>query len=147
MQKLGLDPLPSYTPSHEDPQTRIDLATHYPIQLLSPPDPAFLNSSFANLDWQKQDAGRPTLLISPKDAASRGITEEARVRIFNNRGNFSPMRKSPMRCFQVLRWRKGFGGIKMFLAKLMPMQLQVLPSRISGLVRLFRQPHRGRACF
>jgi anaerobic selenocysteine-containing dehydrogenase len=88
MQKLGLDPLPSYTPSHEDPQTRIDLATHYPIQLLSPPDPAFLNSSFANLDWQKQDAGRPTLLISPIDAASRGITEEARVRIFNNRGEF-----------------------------------------------------------
>ena len=88
MQKLGLDPLPSYTPSHEDPQTRIDLAAHYPIQLLSPPDPACLNSSFANLDWQKQDAGRPTLLISPIDAASRGITEEARVRIFNNRGEF-----------------------------------------------------------
>ena len=88
MQKLGLDPLPSYTPSHEDPQTRMDLAAHYPIQLLSPPDPAFLNSSFANLDWQKQDAGRPTLLISPIDAASRGITEEARVRIFNNRGEF-----------------------------------------------------------
>jgi len=88
MQKLGLDPLPSYTPSHEDPQTRIDLAAHYPIQLLSPPDPAFLNSSFANLAWQKQDAGRPTLLINPVDAASRGITEEARVRIFNNRGEF-----------------------------------------------------------
>ena len=116
MQKLGLDPLPSYTPSHEDPQTRIDLATHYPIQLLSPPDPAFLNSSFANLDWQKQDAGRPTLLISPKDAASRGITEEARVRIFNNRGEFLAHAKitdavlSGVAVAQGLWWNKDIPG-------------------------------------
>ncbi len=116
MQKLGLDPLPSYTPSHEDPQTRIDLATHYPIQLLSPPDPAFLNSSFANLDWQKQDAGRPTLLISPKDAASRGITEEARVRIFNNRGEFLAHAKitdavlSGVAVAQGLWWNKDVPG-------------------------------------
>ncbi len=116
MQKLGLDPLPSYTPSHEDPQTRIDLATHYPIQLLSPPDPAFLNSSFANLDWQKQDAGRPTLLISPIDAASRGITEEARVRIFNNRGEFLAHAKitdavlSGVAVAQGLWWNKDVPG-------------------------------------
>jgi anaerobic selenocysteine-containing dehydrogenase len=116
MQKLGLDPLPSYTPSHEDPQTRIDLATHYPIQLLSPPDPAFLNSSFANLDWQKQDAGRPTLLISPVDAASRGITEEARVRIFNNRGEFLAHAKitdavlSGVAVAQGLWWNKDVPG-------------------------------------
>ena len=116
MQKLGLDPLPSYTPSHEDPQTRIDLAAHYPIQLLSPPDPAFLNSSFANLDWQKQDAGRPTLLISPIDAASRGITEEARVRIFNNRGEFLAHAKitdavlSGVAVAQGLWWNKDIPG-------------------------------------
>jgi anaerobic selenocysteine-containing dehydrogenase len=116
MQKLGLDPLPSYTPSHEDPQTRIDLAAHYPIQLLSPPDPAFLNSSFANLDWQKQDAGRPTLLISPIDAASRGITEEARVRIFNNRGEFLAHAKitdavlSGVAVAQGLWWNKDVPG-------------------------------------
>ena len=116
MQKLGLDPLPSYTPSHEDPQTRMDLAAHYPIQLLSPPDPAFLNSSFANLDWQKQDAGRPTLLISPKDAASRGITEEARVRIFNNRGEFLAHAKitdavlSGVAVAQGLWWNKDIPG-------------------------------------
>jgi anaerobic selenocysteine-containing dehydrogenase len=116
MQKLGLDPLPSYTPSHEDPQTRMDLAAHYPIQLLSPPDPAFLNSSFANLDWQKQDAGRPTLLISPKDAASRGITEEARVRIFNNRGEFLAHAKitdavlSGVAVAQGLWWNKDVPG-------------------------------------
>lgn len=116
MQKLGLDPLPSYTPSHEDPQTRMDLTAHYPIQLLSPPDPAFLNSSFANLDWQKQDAGRPTLLISPKDAASRGITEEARVRIFNNRGEFLAHAKitdavlSGVAVAQGLWWNKDIPG-------------------------------------
>lgn len=88
MKNLGMDPLPSYVPCHEDPQSKPELAAFYPIQLLSPPDPAFLNSSFANLEWQKQDAGRPTLFISPKDASSRGITEESMVRIFNNRGEF-----------------------------------------------------------
>ncbi len=88
MANLGLDPLPTYIPPHEDPQLRPELAAHFPIQLLSPPDPAFLNSSFANLDWQKQEAVRPTLLISPSDAASRGVTDDVQVRVFNNRGEF-----------------------------------------------------------
>src|SRR5262249_46646100 len=29
----GMDPLPTYTPPHEDPQTRPDLAARYPLQL------------------------------------------------------------------------------------------------------------------
>jgi len=32
----GLDPLPTYTPPHEDPQTRPDLAARFPLQMLSP---------------------------------------------------------------------------------------------------------------
>ena len=36
MAKHGLDPLPTYTPPHEDPQTRPDLAGRFPLQLLSP---------------------------------------------------------------------------------------------------------------
>ena len=40
MKADGLDPLPTYTPPLEDPQTRPELAARYPLQLLSPPRPA-----------------------------------------------------------------------------------------------------------
>ncbi len=50
----GLDPLPNYTPPLEDPQTRPDLAEKYPLQLLSPPRPSFLNSTFAGTEKHRQ---------------------------------------------------------------------------------------------
>ncbi len=88
MAARGLDPLPTYTPPHEDPQTRPDLAARFPLQMLSPPVPAFLNSTFVNIDSLRQQAGQPTLEIHPQDAAARDIGNGQRVRIFNDRGSF-----------------------------------------------------------
>jgi anaerobic selenocysteine-containing dehydrogenase len=88
MARMGLDPLPNYTPPHEDPQTRPDLAARFPLQLLSPPAPAFLNSTFVNVDSLRQSAGEPTVLIHPTDAAPRKITTGQWVRVFNGRGSF-----------------------------------------------------------
>ena len=88
MAKLGLDPLPNYTPPHEDPQTRPDLAARFPLQLLSPPVPAFLNSTFVNIDSLRQLAGEPTLEIHAADAQRRGIVGGQWVRVFNDRGSF-----------------------------------------------------------
>jgi anaerobic selenocysteine-containing dehydrogenase len=85
---LGLDPLPTYTPPHEDPQTRPELAAKYPLQMLSPPVPSFLNSTFVNVDNLRRAAGEPTVEIHPQDAARRGIAEGAWVRVFNARGAF-----------------------------------------------------------
>src|SRR5262245_9783088 len=34
LARQGLDPLPTYTPPHEDPQTQPDLAARYPLQML-----------------------------------------------------------------------------------------------------------------
>lgn len=84
----GLDPLPCYTPPAEDPQTCTDLAAKYPLQMLCPPNPSFLNSSFVNIPALRAAAGEPTLEISPIDAARRGIADGDRVRIFNDRGSF-----------------------------------------------------------
>ncbi|MCS6852331.1 MAG: molybdopterin oxidoreductase family protein [Gemmataceae bacterium] len=89
----GLDPLPNYTPPHEDPQTRPDLAARYPLQMLSPPAPSFLNSSFVNIPQLRRAAGRPTLEIHPIDAQSRGIVDGQRVRVFNDRGSFTARAK------------------------------------------------------
>jgi anaerobic selenocysteine-containing dehydrogenase len=85
---LGIDPLPTYTPPHEDPQTRPDLAAKYPLQLVSPPAPSFLNSTFVNVEALRQMAGAPTLEIHPEDAAARSIRDGQWVRVFNDRGEF-----------------------------------------------------------
>jgi anaerobic selenocysteine-containing dehydrogenase len=61
MKADGLDPLPTYTPPREDPQTRPDLAGRFPLQLLSPPRPQFLNSTFANPTHHRRSAGDPTV--------------------------------------------------------------------------------------
>ncbi len=84
----GLDPLPTYTPPLEDPQTRPDLAAKYPLQMLSPPVPSFLNSTFVNVDSLRQEAGEPTVEMHPIDAAARGIGSGQWVRLFNDRGSF-----------------------------------------------------------
>jgi anaerobic selenocysteine-containing dehydrogenase len=86
--RAGRDPLPHYQPPHEDPQTRPDLAANYPLQLLTPPVPSFLNSTFANVDKQRASAGSVTLEISPVDAVTRGIADGQLVSVFNARGRF-----------------------------------------------------------
>ena len=86
--RAGRDPLPHYAPPHEDPQTRPDLAAKYPLQMLSPPAPAFLNSTFVNIDVLRAGAGERTLEIHPHDATARGIADGQLVSVFNDRGRF-----------------------------------------------------------
>jgi anaerobic selenocysteine-containing dehydrogenase len=88
LAEQGLDPLPTYTPPHEDPQTRPDLAADYPLQLLTPPEPSFLNSTFVNVETLRRTAGAPTVQIHPTDAAARGLHDGQAVRVFNGRGSF-----------------------------------------------------------
>ena len=73
----GLDPLPTYTPPHEDPQTRPDLAARYPLQMLSPPVPSFLNSTFVNVDSLRQQAGEPTRGDPSRRRRSRAASQTA----------------------------------------------------------------------
>jgi anaerobic selenocysteine-containing dehydrogenase len=84
----GLDPLPTYTPPAEDPQTLPDLARRYPLQMVSPPHPSFLNSTFVNVDSLRLQEQGPSLEIHPVDAARRGIQNGDPVRVFNDRGSF-----------------------------------------------------------
>src|SRR5262249_52379621 len=84
----GLDPLPTYTPPHEDPLTRPDLAARFPLQMVSPPAPSFLNSTFVNIADLRRMAGEPTVEIHPTDAARRGISDGQMVCVFNDRGSF-----------------------------------------------------------
>jgi anaerobic selenocysteine-containing dehydrogenase len=88
MKADGLDPLPTYIPSHEDPQTRPARAALYPLQLLSPPRPQFLNSTFANSPKHRAGAGEPTVEVATADARARGLSDGQWARVFNDRGSF-----------------------------------------------------------
>lgn len=88
MADAGFDPLPAYTPPLEDPQTRPDLAARFPIQLLSPPRPQFLNSTFANSPKHRAAAGDPTVELSTFDAEARHLLDGDWAEVFNARGSF-----------------------------------------------------------
>ena len=88
MRLDGLDPLPTYSPPLEDPQARPDLASSYPLQLLSPPRPQFLNSTFANSPSHRLAAGDPTVELSAEDAEERGLLDGEWAEVFNARGAF-----------------------------------------------------------
>jgi len=81
MTEQGLDPLPNGEPStDEEGQGRFHL------QLITPPRRQFLNSTFNEVEYLRKQAGEPTIMINPKDAATRGVEEKMRVRVFNDRG-------------------------------------------------------------
>ena len=84
----GRDPLPHYIPPHEDPQTKPELAEKFPLQMITPPSPAFLNSTFVNVDVLRRKAVEPRIEMHPHDAAARSIATGDAVRVFNDRGSF-----------------------------------------------------------
>src|SRR5437660_1493165 len=83
----GLDPLPTFIPPRESAASDPVLSRKYPLAMLSPPARNALNSTFANLPVFLDAEKTPSLDIHPADAASRGIDDGDRVRVFNNRGS------------------------------------------------------------
>jgi anaerobic selenocysteine-containing dehydrogenase len=88
LAQLGHDPLPTFVPPAESPASAPELAKRFPLQLLSPPTPHFLNSTFVEVDSLRRSAVEPQLEISESDATDRGIQHGDSVRIFNDRGSF-----------------------------------------------------------
>jgi anaerobic selenocysteine-containing dehydrogenase len=84
----AIDPLPNYVPPNETPATNQELAQRFPLNMLSPKSHAFLNSSFGNMPPQIRHAGTQKVVLSPGDAAARGISAGDPVRVFNERGAF-----------------------------------------------------------
>jgi anaerobic selenocysteine-containing dehydrogenase len=88
MADKDLDPLPAYLAPVESADISPELAQRFGLQLLTPPSPHFLNSSFVNVDSLRQSAKHPELDIHPDDAAVREIQHGDLVRIHNDRGEF-----------------------------------------------------------
>ncbi|HEX8832003.1 MAG TPA: molybdopterin dinucleotide binding domain-containing protein, partial [Longimicrobium sp.] len=89
LERLGLDPLPTYIPPAESAEASPERAAVFPLMLLSPPEHPFMNSTFVNIPALERAAGaQAKLLLHPNEAAIRGISDGDRVRTFNTRGHF-----------------------------------------------------------
>ena len=86
LRELGHDPLPTHVPLVESAEVTPDLYARYPLTLLTPKAHHFINSTFNDVNTLTRREGRPTVEISPADAAARGIADGELVRVFNDRG-------------------------------------------------------------
>lgn len=80
--------VPDHVPNHESVQSAPQLAQRYPLAMISPPARHFLNSTFVNVRSLRSIEGEPLVEVHPVDAAARGITDGALVRVFNDRGSY-----------------------------------------------------------
>jgi len=80
--------VPDYVANYESPRTTPELARRFPLAMISPPARHFLNSSFVNVTSLRAIEGQPQVEVHPRDAATRGIADGARVRVFNERGTY-----------------------------------------------------------
>jgi anaerobic selenocysteine-containing dehydrogenase len=87
LKEMGVDPLPTFTPPYESPETDPELAARFPITLISSPRHQFLNSSFVNIESLRRGA-EPECVLHPADAERRGISTGLRVLVHNDRGEF-----------------------------------------------------------
>ncbi|MDO3650570.1 molybdopterin-containing oxidoreductase family protein [Nocardia mangyaensis] len=103
----GHDPLPAYTPPADpgDGLVLISAASQY-----------FLNTIFGSNPELRRRAGEPRITLHPDDAAARGITDGAPVRVANARGSFDSIAEISDRVRPGVaatpkgRWAKFSGG-------------------------------------
>ena len=80
----GQDGLPDHVPNYEP----LGSSAKYPLAMISPPARNFLNSSFVNVKSLRDMEGEPLLEMHADDAAQRGISDGAVVKVFNDRGSY-----------------------------------------------------------
>ncbi|MCX6539868.1 MAG: molybdopterin-dependent oxidoreductase [Acidobacteria bacterium] len=80
----GVGAVPEY--AHLDEGHASALADRLPLQLLSCKTRDRIHSQFGNLDWVREVERPHVLDINPHDASVRGITDGARVAVWNDRG-------------------------------------------------------------
>jgi anaerobic selenocysteine-containing dehydrogenase len=86
LAERGLPVLPTWTPLAEGPANTA-LAARYPLQCIVPPNRFFLNSSFSQSERLRRRQQAPRVMMAAEDAASRGLADGDRARVFNDRGS------------------------------------------------------------
>jgi molybdopterin guanine dinucleotide-containing S/N-oxide reductase-like protein len=86
LAQRGLDPVATFVPPSE---SRHAPERRYPLELLARKADNFLNSTFSNLPGHQQMERPDVLEITAADAGARGIHNNDRVRVFNDRGSLT----------------------------------------------------------
>ena len=103
LAQMGIDPLPTYTPPLELPETAPELAARFPLVLISSPRHYFLNSTFVNIESLRKN-GEPECVLHVRDAGRRGIADGARVVVFNDRGEFTAVARVGEQVREGVAW-------------------------------------------
>lgn len=82
--RWGKDPLPAYNEPLENKYTSPNIYNKYPLSLVSSHAHNKMNSQFSDISILKEE---PFVWINPHDAAKRGINENDKVKIYNERGS------------------------------------------------------------
>ena len=78
----GLAPMPDWQP---DPQEERD-AARWPLRLLTAPGYFQAHTAYSGVGFLRRREGEPYCVLHPDEAATRGLADGARVRLFNERG-------------------------------------------------------------
>ena len=78
------DPLPVYNEPAENRYSSPDIYSKYPLSLITSHAHDKMNSQFSSLSIFKEE---PFIWINPADASKRGINENDRVKVYNERGS------------------------------------------------------------
>jgi anaerobic selenocysteine-containing dehydrogenase len=84
LKEEGVDPLPTYVPEiegQEDPKR-----DQYPLQVLSSASHYFIGDSFQAVPRLQAMMSRPTVELSPDEAAKRNLQDGDLCRLYNDRG-------------------------------------------------------------
>jgi anaerobic selenocysteine-containing dehydrogenase len=79
----GVPPMPVWEP---DPQ-EIEDSAKWPLRLLTTPGYFQSHTAFAANAFLRAREGEPSCVLHPKEAARRGLADDAKVRLFNARGH------------------------------------------------------------
>ena len=82
--RWGEAPLPTYNEPLENKYSSPSIYNKYPLSLISSHAYNKMNSQFSDISILKEE---PFVCINPRDAAKRGINENNRVKVYNERGN------------------------------------------------------------
>jgi anaerobic selenocysteine-containing dehydrogenase len=112
MAKHGYDPLPSYKEPAESPISRPDIASHYPLILITGPrHAAFTHSQFRNVASLRKYLPEPLVEINPHTAWDLGIADGDKVALQSPRGSIKlKARLTEEIHHQVVSVLHGWGG-------------------------------------
>ena len=82
--KWGKEPLPVYHENAENKYTSPEIYNKYPLSLITSHAYNKMNSQLSDISILKEE---PFIWINPCDAAKRGINENDRVKVYNERGS------------------------------------------------------------